>query len=414
MINTTLYRLAIGAYAAGIKLSSSFNPKAKLFVDGRKGLLQHIAIAMAAEKRPCIWMHCASLGEFEQGRPVLEAIRYAYPQYALVLTFFSPSGYEVRKDYSGADHVFYLPVDSPGNADAFLNAVQPKLCLFVKYELWYYYLAGLAQRNIPTLLVSAIFTEKHGFFKWYGGLQRQMLKCFSHIFVQDENSKKLLQQIHVENVSISGDTRFDRVIRAAIEVVDLPIAATFAAGHSIVVAGSTWPEDEVLFKEAFTQLPADWKLIVVPHNVDASHIASIETMFCGNLVKWSAWSELHASKRILLVDTVGMLMQLYNYATVAYIGGGFGKAGVHNVLEPAVYGKPCIYGPIYHQFIEAGELIEAGGASVVNNAAQLGAAITEIGAGQPLQKMGDAAKTYVRSKRGATARVMEHLGKYLQ
>ncbi len=414
MINTTLYRLAIGAYAAGIKLSSPFNPKARLFVDGRKGLLEHITTNLAQEKRARIWMHCASLGEFEQGRPVLEAIKEQYPQIAIVLTFFSPSGYEVRKNYDGADYVFYLPVDSPHNARTFLDAVQPQLCIFVKYELWYYYLSGLVERNIPTLLVSAIFTEKHGFFKWYGSLQRQMLKCFSHIFVQDEISKVLLQQIGIDNVSVSGDTRFDRVIKASGEVTALPIATTFTDGYKVVIAGSSWPADEDLFKKILKTLPADWKVILVPHNVDAAHIAAIETQFAGDVAKWSAWKDQDVNKRVLLVDTVGMLMHLYKYATVAYIGGGFGRAGVHNVLEAAVYGKPCIYGPVYDQFIEATALIDCGGAKSVNTATTLLSAINEMGSDSTLGKIGDAARAYVYSKGGATAKVMTHLGKFLQ
>ena len=412
MIQTILYRLAIGVYATGIRVFSSFNPKAALFVAGRKGLLPFITNALSNEKRERIWMHCASLGEFEQGRPVLEAIRTKYPQYAIVLTFFSPSGYEVRRQYDGADYVFYLPVDTLTNAYSFLNAVNPKLCLFVKYELWYFYLSGLAQRNIPVFLVSAVFDKQQVFFKWYGSLHRKMLHWFSHIFVQDVKSLELLQSINISNVSVSGDTRFDRVVMAAAENMELNIAKLFCKGFDIIVAGSTWEDDERFLKEALVQLPSNWKMILVPHNVDTKHISKITQQYAGDIVKWSEWKG-DTTERVLLVDTVGMLAHLYKYGRVAYIGGGFGKACVHNVLEAAVYGVPCLFGPVFHQFIEAVELVDCGGAVVVNKAYDIATAINSINNKEKWSRFSIAAHDYVYNKQGAAANVLNHIEQYL-
>ncbi len=224
MIHTAIYRLGIAAYTTAIRIAARFNDKAKRFTDGRKGLLHKIGDALANDTRPRLWMHCASLGEFEQGRPVLEALRRQYPAYCVVVTFFSPSGYEVRKDYDGADHVFYLPMDTPANARHFLDIVRPALCLFVKYEFWYFYLSGLAQRGIPAILVSAVFRRDQEFFKWYGGLHRRMLRCFAHIFVQDNASLGLLHKIKITNATLGGDTRFDRVIAAAAKTEAVPLA----------------------------------------------------------------------------------------------------------------------------------------------------------------------------------------------
>lgn len=409
MIQLLIYRIVIGLYTLGIRVASLFKPKAKLFIAGRRDLFTRLRQQLEAEQRPRIWVHCASLGEFEQGRPVIEQLREQYPQYAIVLTFFSPSGYEVRKNYDGADHIFYLPVDTGRNAARFLNIVKPSLCVFVKYELWYGYLSGIAERKLPAVLVSAIFNERQGFFKWYGGLQRKMLACFSHIFVQDDNSKSLLQGLGINNVSVSGDTRFDRVRKAAGQQATLPQAAAFKQDSKILIAGSTWGADEQLLHKALPLLSPDWKLILVPHEVHAGHISEIEKLFGDTLIKWSTWDGQPTAKRVLLVDKVGFLLQLYSYGDAALIGGGFGSAGVHNVLEPAVYGMPCFYGPIYHQFREAIELIAKGGAAEVRTAEELGAAI----ASGNLAAMGQAAKDYVCSMSGATGVVMEGIKNYL-
>jgi len=408
MMRVLLYRLATGAYFSVIRIAALFNPKAKLFVEGRKGLVRRIQGAMDAEKRPRVWMHCASLGEFEQGRPLLEAMRRQYPQYAYVLTFFSPSGYEVRKNYPGADHIFYLPQDTPANARMLLDAIDPRLCLFIKYELWYFYLSEMVKRKMSVMLVSAIFRPDQGFFKWYGGLQRKMLTAFAHIFVQNEASKGLLAGIGISNVTVSGDTRFDRVIEAAADVQALDIADAFCQGSKVIVAGSTWKEDEEMLQKALPLLGSGWKLILVPHEVHESHIRDIEKLFEGQTKKWSDWNG-DTSKQVLVVDKVGLLMQLYRYGTVAWIGGGFGKDGVHNVLEAAVYGRPCLFGPIYHQFAEAVELVEIGGAMVVKDAEGVAAALRTLDNEGKYEHTGSLAAKYVQLRGGATRIVMHHL-----
>ncbi len=412
MINVLIYRLVIGLYALGIRVASLFKPKAKLFIAGRKGLLDKIRQALSTEQRRRIWVHCASLGEFEQGRPVIEALRAKHPDYAIVLTFFSPSGYEVRKDYDGADYVFYLPVDSPGNSQAFVDIVSPSICLFVKYELWYFYLSALKQNAVETILISARFNKDQGFFKWYGGLQREMLGCFTDIFVQDQASIELLKSININHAIIGGDTRFDRVVKAAAQVAVLPIAEAFCEGHKILIAGSTWTDDEQLLYKALPSLPEGWKLILVPHEVDESHINEIVRSYGNDVVKWSDWNG-KSEKRVLLVDKVGFLLQLYRYGTAAWIGGGFGKAGVHNVLEPAVYGMPCFYGPVFHQFTEAVELVELGGAEVINEPEELIKALASFDNTDIYQKKSVAARQYVLGRQGATAKVMERIDHYI-
>ncbi len=362
-MSAAIYWLAIRLYAIALRIASVFNPKARLFVNGRKGLLSRIKYALVNERRPRIWIHCASLGEFEQGRPVIEKLRKQYPNYALVLTFFSPSGYEVRKDYDGADYVFYLPIDSYYNATRFLKTVQPKLAIFVKYEFWYNFLKQTAKRDIPLLLISATFRQDQPFFKWYGSLHRSMLKYFSRIFVQDELSKTLLNKIGIEDSIVAGDTRFDRVIEAADEVTIVPGISEFCEAHKVLIAGSTWKEDEAFLQQAYQLMPPHWKLIIVPHEVHESHIAEIEFLFKDQIIRWSEFDS-NTTKKVLVVDSIGLLLRLYKYANVAWVGGGLDNNGVHNVLEAAVYGKPVLHGPVFDQYIEAKNLVAAGGAFV--------------------------------------------------
>lgn len=411
-MSVLLYRLVIGLYTLGIRVASLFKPKAKLFIEGRKGLLKKISDSLRGEERRRIWVHCASLGEFEQGRPVIETLRANHPEFAIVLTFFSPSGYEVRKDYDGADYIFYLPVDSPNNAQTFVDIVSPSICIFIKYELWYFYLSALRDNGVKTILISAKFNKDQGFFKWYGGLQREMLRCFTDIFVQDQASIHLLKSINITNAIIGGDTRFDRVVKAATQVLELPIAEAFCKGHKILVAGSTWGDDERLLHGALQSLPAGWRIILVPHEVHDAHIADIEKNYGNDVVKWSEWDGSN-DKKVLLVDKVGFLLQLYRYGTAAWIGGGFGKAGVHNVLEAAVYGLPCFYGPVFHQFIEAVELVEEGGAEVINSEKELNNALVKLGDNNEYQKRASIARQYVLNRQGATAKVMARIDHYI-
>jgi len=405
-----IYWLAIRCYALFIRIASFFNPKARLFIRGRKDLLSRIRYALINERRARIWVHCASLGEFEQGRPVIEQLRKKYPHYAIVLTFFSPSGYEVRKDYEGVDYVFYLPLDSFSNAKKFIDLVQPRLAVFVKYELWYFMLSRCAAKDIPLLLISAIFREGQSFFKWYGALHRNMLQCFSHIFVQDNVSVQMLYKIGISNVSIAGDTRFDRVAESVQQKQQsLSIAESFCNDNKILVAGSTWEDDELFLKRAFEKMPSGWKLIVVPHEVHGTHLNKIEEIFKGDLIRWSHWDN-NTDKRVLVVDKVGLLLQLYSYARVAWIGGGFGKEGVHNVLEAAVYGIPVCYGPIYHQFLEAQELITEEAGVSFTDADEFAKRIAHWD-NDPLgyERYAKAAGNYVASHIGATKKIMDYI-----
>jgi len=403
-----LYRLAISGYGTMLRVAALFNHKAKLFVTGRNHIFDRMSAELANESRPRVWMHCASLGEFEQGRSVLENIRKQYPAYAIVLTFFSPSGYEVRKHYDGADHVFYLPIDTNHNAQRFLDIVKPSLCLFVKYEFWYYYLANMAKRNIPILLVSGIFRQDHPFFKWYGKFHRGMLQFFTHIFLQDAASAALLESIHVTQYSISGDTRFDRVLVLPLLPKEYPIANAFCADNKIIVAGSTWPKDETFLHNAMKKISTNWKMILVPHEVHEAHIAEIEKIFQGDTIRWSQWYD-ESDKKVLIVDKVGFLSHLYHYGRIAWIGGGFDKEGVHNVLEAAVYGLPCFYGPVYERFLEAKELIERGGAFTLNTVVDFTTSVKELEDSIRYEHASHAAKHYVFANSGATEKIMKYI-----
>ena len=402
-----VYAFAIRCYWLLVRIAALSKAKAHLFITGRYQLLPRIQAALITEQRPRIWMHCASLGEFEQGRPVLEDLRRQYPQYALVLTFFSPSGYEVRKNYEGADYIFYLPQDTRRNAKTFLDAIQPTLAIFVKYELWYFLLDELNRRNTPTILISAIF-KKGTLNSLWGRFKQRMLVHFQHLFVQDDASLKIVQQAGITTASISGDTRFDRVAAAIKDAQPLPKAATFAANHKILIAGSTWGEDEALLAKALLNLPKGWKLILVPHEVDEAHLHQIEQQF-PTAIRWSSYID-GKETGVLLVDTVGLLMQLYQYGTVAWVGGGFGKAGVHNVLEPAAYSLPILHGPIYHQFLEATALVSIGGSIVCNDALTLLHWLENWEANpHAMATAGNTAKQYVTTHTGATQSIMNYL-----
>ncbi|MBL7718615.1 MAG: 3-deoxy-D-manno-octulosonic acid transferase [Flavipsychrobacter sp.] len=407
-MSVLLYWLAVRAYGFAIRIASVFNRKAQLFVSGRKNLLEHIRYALMNERRPRIWMHCASLGEFEQGRPVLEQLRATYPGHALVLTFFSPSGYEVRKNYPGADYIFYLPTDSPRSAARFISFVQPKLAIFVKYEYWYFLLRQLEVKHIPAILISAIFRKEQPFFRWYGGLHRKMLNCFSRIFVQDEASRQLLQTIGVNDAQVAGDTRFDRVVAAVQQAIPLPVAEAFCAGGKVLIAGSSWPEDERFLRRAWEGMPPGWKLVIVPHEVHEAHIAAIEQLFGNETVRWSRWSD-ESEARVLIVDTIGVLLPLYRYGQLVWIGGGFGK-GIHNTLEAAAYGLPLGFGPEYSKFREAKELIACGAAFSTSAPADLLNCISNWEKDTAsYERAAHAAKHYVHSQAGATDMILNYL-----
>ena len=377
-----------------------------MFITGRKNIWQQIQNKLATDNRARIWVHCASLGEFEQGRPVMEALKKQYPELSIVLTFFSPSGYEVKKGFEGADHIFYLPVDSPGHVRRFLDLVQPACALFVKYEFWYHYLAALQQRNVPTILFSAIFQERHPFFKWYGGLHRRMLSFYRQIFVQQEASRVLLESIGIHQVQIAGDTRFDRAAQVLQQDRSFPALALFKGDHQLIVAGSNWQEDNELLEKVLHQLPANYKLLLAPHETDETTLARIRSLFPGEHCMWTDDESLFPQSRVCIVNTMGQLAYLYKYADVVWIGGGFTRSGIHNVIEPAVFGKPVFFGPTYERYHEAVEMIAAGAAVSLDNAAELLAHLQQKNA---LLQMGSNAKQYVQHQLGATEKIMRYL-----
>lgn len=353
------YNLSVFFYSLLVRFASLFNPKAKQWVQGRKDILKKIAKEVEGETN-LVWFHSASLGEFEQGRPVIEAFRAKYPEYKIVLTFFSPSGYEIRKNYEGVDYVFYLPVDSKKNAKAFIRIIDPKMVFFIKYEFWYHYLNQLRKQEIPTYIFSTIFRKNQMFFKPYGGLYRKILKAFTHFFVQNEESIKLLKGIGFENVSLAGDTRFDRVYTIAKQAKVLDQVEDFAQNRPVMIAGSTWPKDEENIISYINNADKDYKFIIAAHEVDENHIKSIVNAIEKPYVRFTSATkaEIDAAE-VLVVDCIGILSSLYRYADVSYIGGGFGR-GIHNTLEAACYGLPVIFGPNYHKFKEAKDLLALG------------------------------------------------------
>ncbi len=408
------YDWGVALYLAAIRLASLFNPKARRWQQGRRHWERDLREAVATklpQGRRRIWIHCASLGEFEQGRPLIEALRNAWPEDVVLLSFFSPSGYDIRKDYPLADHVCYLPPDKPRQVNDFLNALQPDLAVFVKYEFWLHMLAGLYGRGIPIILVSAAFRPRQVFFRWYGRAWRNALGAFRHIFVQDAASMELLRKHGIDHCTVAGDTRVDRVIQMAAEGRRIPIVETFAGEAPVLVAGSTWPQDEDLLACLWKQVAGDegWKLIVAPHHISEPGLRRLENILPAPSVRFSqAKPEAVAGAGILIIDNIGMLSALYRYGRMAYVGGGFG-AGIHNTLEPMAFGLPVIFGPEYRKFREAVEMIQAGGSRSVKQAAGLTAAFRHY-ASDPGHSQGrKAAEQYLAQNKGATARIMDYL-----
>jgi 3-deoxy-D-manno-octulosonic-acid transferase len=419
-------------------LASLWNPKARLWINGRKNLFSTLRHELGNEKARIIWMHCASLGEYEQGRPLLEKIRIAYPEHKILLTFFSPSGFTVVKGSSIADFIYYLPFGNRLVAARFINLTKPVLVLWIKYEYWYYYLHELKKRNTPLLLISGNFQPRHAFFKWYGTMHRQMLHCFTHLFVQTGYSKILLGKIGFsDNVTISGDTRFDRVIEIAERFEPIEAIEKFCGNDKVIVAGSTWAEDEEEL-DHFANVHPEIKFIIAPHEIDEAHLKEIEKLFKRTiryselLIQLAEEQETMADGRrpmaentadghqpsandhpnVLIIDNIGMLSRLYRYATITYVGGGFGEAGVHNVLEAAVYGKPVIFGPVFNKYIEAIELLEESGAYTIETAIELEKTFSDLLSDQQLYiEVCDAAKKYVYSKKGATGMILQYIRK---
>lgn len=411
-----LYRIFVWIYPIAAWVLGFFNPKAKQWHTGRKQIFNKITEALATNTKPVIWMHCASLGEFEQGRPVLEGLQKEYKNHLIVLTFFSPSGYEIHKNYSGANFVFYLPMDSEKNAQQFFKILNPSLAIFVKYEFWHYYLTELKKRQIPTILIAGIFRKDQLFFNWYGALYRNLLSSFSAFFVQDKNSQSLLASIDiVKHVYIGGDTRYDRVIEIAHQFIAIEAVALFCQNSKVFVAGSTWLQDDEIIAQ-FAQSNPSVKFIIAPHEITPQRLDRCLRLY-KNAMLYSNYiatrqnnSSIDPNTNTLIIDNMGMLSRLYHYATVSYIGGGFGADGIHNCLEAAVHYKPVIFGPVYDKYIEAVGLVEVGGAASIEDAIDFELVAKKLFSNEESRnKMGQLAGNFVHAHKGATTKIIHYI-----
>lgn len=392
-----------------LNVMALFKPKLKLFVSGRKETFSKLETALKKEDKT-IWMHTASLGEYEQGLPVLKKLKAQYPDHKLVLSFFSPSGYEFKKDKTPADAVVYLPMDTLSNVKKFLSIVNPKLVVFIKYEIWPNYLHELKKRSIPTLLVSAIFSKRQVFFKTYGGFMRKSLKNISHFFVQDENSKTLLNSIGFSNTTVSGDTRFDRVSEILGADNQLDFMDDFVDNQFCFVVGSSWPEDEAILVPYINQTHNAIKFVIAPHNIKNNPIQKLENSIKKKVAKHSMKESSNLKDaNVLIIDTIGLLTKIYSYADVAYVGGGF-ATGLHNTLEPAVFGIPVIIGPKFQGFKEAEDLINEKGILSVSTDEEFKATLDRFYEDSDLlNQTGSINYNYINSKLGATALVLKHI-----
>lgn len=403
-----LYTLTILLYGLGIRVASLFNRKAAQWIRGRDHLFKQLQAFRNSSPSRLIWFHCASLGEFEQGRTLIERIRTVYPEHRILLTFFSPSGYEIRKDYPLAGHVTYLPLDTPWNATRFVRMVRPDMAFFIKYEYWYHFLTALHREHIPVYITAAIFRRQQIFFRWYGSWFRQQLGRITCLFVQNESSLELLHRYGIKNARVCGDTRFDRVKAVAEHPQSFPLIGRFAGGHPLLMAGSTWPEDEELLFRLMDAKPGGVRFVIAPHEVHPERIQSLMQKLGPAAVTYSSLSSTgDISAGILVIDTIGMLSHLYQYATLVYIGGGFGK-GIHNILEAAAFSKPVLFGPNHLRFREAGDLIHSGGAVSITSSGDLIREVRRLITDPAAYRLAsDACGTYVNTHTGATARIIE-------
>ncbi|MCX6244929.1 MAG: 3-deoxy-D-manno-octulosonic acid transferase [Bacteroidetes bacterium] len=407
-----VYNIFVLFYVSAIRIAALFNPKARQWVNGRKNLLKNIQSALSShkEKKKVAWFHCASLGEFEQGRPILEAFKLSRPDHRIVLTFFSPSGFEIRKNYPGADHVFYLPADTRANVKEFIRLLSPSIVFFIKYEYWYNYIAELKKKNIPVYMVSAIFRPSQPFFRWYGGWFRKQLDNLAWFFVQDRDSEALLQKIGISKVTVSGDTRFDRVQAVAEQNRPVELMEEFCRNSKVLLAGSTWPEDETVILPFIHENNDKMKFVIAPHEVDKGRIDGLMSLIgTGGLRYSEANAQSIAEARVLVIDSIGILAFLYRYAHVSFIGGGFG-VGIHNILESAAFGVPVIFGPNYLRFREACELIREGGAFSIGNKDEFKSALGNLLNNPGRHERASAiCRTYVSANKGATSYILDHI-----
>jgi 3-deoxy-D-manno-octulosonic-acid transferase len=405
-----LYNSAIRILRAGIGVASLWKPKAKAWITGRTNNFKRLEDEIHRADRT-IWMHCASAGELEQGKSLAEALKASFPSHKLVVSFFSPSGFEAGMKYKTADITCYLPLDTRENARRFFALVHPDLVIFIKYEYWYNHLHEAAQRKIPVLLVSAIFRPGQSFFKPWGGFFRKILELFTWIFVQDEDSQKLLQHTGMNNCSVTGDTRFDRVLKIKSAAEPVNYIEEFTGSKKVLVAGSTWREDEDLLFSLLDE--TSLKMVIAPHEISASNISRIMNRLNEKAILYSDASKYTGSfsdVRVLVIDNFGMLSGIYQYADVSYVGGGFNKSGIHNTLEAAAWGKPVIFGPNYKKFREAKGLIEEGAGYSISNATELNTVVKSfLNDAEKMKAAGERAKQYVEKNAGATMAIMDHI-----
>lgn len=405
-----LYTLLVEITKQLLKIVALFSPKIKLFVKGRTIVFETLQSKLQKGDRN-IWFHAASLGEYEQGLPVIEKIKEKYPQHKIILTFFSPSGYEVRKNNTIADVTVYLPLDTNKNAKQFLALVNPEMVFFIKYEYWPNYLKELKQQQIVTYLISGVFRNNQSFFKWYGGFYRKALKSFKHFFVQNESSKELLKSIDFTNVTVSGDTRFDRVVAILERDNSLDFIAQFKNNQTTIVIGSSWPKDEELLVNYINSTNHKVKFIIAPHNIKPEQISNLQSQITKKAVLFSEMKGKSLSDfNVFIIDTIGILTKIYSYADIAYVGGGFGNPGVHNILEPATFGVPIVIGPNYSHFAEATALVHQEGCLSIKNQSELHQAFDLLLQNQDERhEKGHICSTFVQMNKGATATILQHI-----
>lgn len=405
-----LYNLILVFASQVVKIFANFSPKMKLFVDGRKEVFTILQNKIEAKDKT-IWFHAASLGEYEQGLPVIEKIKIKYPNHKIIVSFFSPSGYEVRKNNTVADATVYLPLDTKTNAKKFIQAIHPELVFFIKYEYWPNYLNELQKLNIKTYLISGIFRESQAFFKGYGGFYRNALKTFDYFFVQNESSKKLLQSIGFNNVKISGDTRFDRVVSILERDNSMDFIQQFKDDKTTIVIGSSWPKDENLLVNYINNAPDNVKFIIAPHNIKSEQILELNNSIIKKTILFSDRENQNLSEySVFIIDTIGILTKIYAHADIAYVGGGFGSPGVHNILEPATFGVPIVIGPNYFHFAEATALVHQQGCISISNLNELNDTLDNLISNQDIRhEKGHICATFVQMNKGATEIILKNI-----
>jgi 3-deoxy-D-manno-octulosonic-acid transferase len=405
-----IYNLIVQIAIFSLKIIALFSPKIKLFMDGRNPVLDILASKINPNDKT-IWFHAASLGEYEQGLPVIEKIKEKFPHHKIIITFFSPSGYEVRKNNTVVDVTVYLPLDTQKNAQQFLKLVHPEIAFFIKYEYWPNYLNELKKLETPTYLISGIFRENQMFFRWYGGFYRKALDTFTYFFVQNESSKKLLLQLGKTNVAVSGDTRFDRVVTILEKDNSLEFIETFKNDTLTIVVGSSWPKDESLLVDYINQTSEKVKFIIAPHNIKSEQIQELKNSISKKVVLFSEKENKNlADFDVFIIDTIGILTKIYSYADISYVGGGFGNPGVHNILEPATFGVPIVIGSNYSHFAEATALVNMEGCISIANKNDLVDAFSNLIRNDDIRhEKGHICSTFVQMNKGATTIILKHI-----